>query len=946
MNQRLVDLERDPDSSELINEIFRAAHTLKGNARLLNLREVSNVAHEMETIFGEIRSGTLRLESNMTDLLFEALDVLQGCVDRAARQENSSVDTSNIINRLKAVWQPPEEAAPVVVSAPVEIAPPPVTIPQSGGDPAANPAMLSRFRDEANAQLLRISQRLIDLERSADQKEHIRDTLRDAHTLKGNASLLGFVSVKNVAHELEEIFTAVRDKGFVLKAEMLDVLFEALEYLQNAIAQPPSRENTAALQAQLHALIAPTETAITTVAPTPVSQPTPPSSSSPSRVQGTTLQVDVSKLDDLMNITGELVLTKMEADSTLNNLRAVLELLRTRQRVSNPIRTLLATTDRDPSEITTLYETRDTLLAVNQIDQRIEALLRGTFKEFEEHTNHLQNTVDELESNVLSIRMLPIGTLFDEFRPLVRNLSRELERKNPDLVLTGNEIELDKKVLEGIRDPLVHLVRNGLDHGIELPDVRVASGKSEEGRLVMAASQEGGYVYIRISDDGAGINPERLRLKAVEKGFMTEAKARNASENEILNLIYEPGFSTTPIITYNSGRGVGMDVVKKNIERLGGQVSVSSQLGKGTTFTLKVPLTIATSRALLVKVDNQIYAIPAPNIEAMLYLTPKEIGVLAGRDVVLHRGNLVPLVKLADLLGKNKNLDHPIFRWQALNSERNGLALASMGLAVKISTNGVSTNGNGNGNHADGPANLDMYPGLTLADPAAQARIQQMQAGDRNRNVTRFVFERMPGVIVGSGDRRFCLLVDSLEDEIEVVVKSLSRILKVHNVSSATILGDGRVVMILDVPNLVSAAREILGRTGIRRKLSDKPVKKRILVVDDSITTRELEKSILEASGYHVDTADDGTLALDVLNRDNSYDLVISDIEMPFMNGFELTSRIKSSAALKHLPVIIVSSLNSEENKRKGIDAGAQAYITKGDFNQNNLLDTIEYLTS
>ncbi len=941
MTQRLVDLERNPDSSELINEIFRAAHTLKGNARLLNLKEVSNVAHEMETIFGELRSGSLRLESNMTDLLFEALDVLQGCVDRAARNETTLVDTTTIINRLKGLWQPPEAAA---VEAPTPPAPV-ITIPHPVGEPTTNPTMLARFRDEANAQLLRISQRLVDLERSTDQKEQIRDTLRDAHTLKGNASLLGFVSVKNVAHELEEIFTAVRDKGFVLKAEMLDVLYEALEYLQTAIAQPPTHEDTSALQAHLQALIAPAETAITTVVSSnQVNPPSQPTASSSSRVQGTTLQVDVSKLDDLMNITGELVLTKMEADSTLNNLRAVLELLRTRQRVSNPIRTLITTTDRDPSELTTLYETRDTLIAVNKIDQRIEILLRGTFKEFEEHTNHLQNTVDELESNVLSIRMLPIGTLFDEFRPLVRNLSRELERKNPDLVLTGNEIELDKKVLEGIRDPLVHLVRNGLDHGIEPPEIRASVGKSEEGRLVMAASQEGGYVYIRISDDGAGINLEKLRLRAVEKGFMTETKARNATENELLNLIYEPGFSTTPIITYNSGRGVGMDVVKKNIERLGGQVSVSSQLGKGTTFTLKVPLTIATSRALLVKVDTQIYAIPAPNIEAMLYLTPNEIGVLAGRDVVLHRGNLVPLVKLADLLGKNKNLDHPLFRWQTLNSERNGLALASMGLAVKISGNGVATNGNGN--HADGPPSLDMYPGLTLADPAAQARIQQMQAGDRNRNVTRFIFERMPGVIVGSGDRRFCLLVDSLEDEIEVVVKSLSHILKVPNVSSATILGDGRVVMILDVPNLVSAAREMLGRTGIRRKLSDKPVKKRILVVDDSITTRELEKSILEASGYHVDTADDGTLALDVLNRDSTYDLVISDIEMPFMNGFELTSRIKSSAALKHLPVIIVSSLNSEENKRKGIDAGAQAYITKGDFNQNNLLDTIEYLTS
>jgi two-component system chemotaxis sensor kinase CheA len=388
-----------------------------------------------------------------------------------------------------------------------------------------------------------------------------------------------------------------------------------------------------------------------------------------------------------------------------------------------------------------------------------------------------------------------------------------------------------------------------------------------------------------------------------------------------------------------------MDVVKRNIERLGGQVSVESEVGKGTTFTLKVPLTIATSRALLVKVDGQIYAIPAPNIEAMLYLTPDEIASRGGRDVVLHRNSVVPVVRLGDLIGKNPNEGHPLFVWQALSTDKVRHELASTGLAIKT----ASKNGNGfaNGTLKDNNRNSGAVVGLTLADPEAQTIIQNMQGIIKAPAAPRFNFERMPAVVVGSGDRRFCMLVDSLEDEVEIVVKSLSSLLRVPHVSSATILGDGRVIMILDVPNLISTARKITSATRktYRRQSTDLQ-KKRILVVDDSITTRELEKSILEAAGYHVDTADDGVKALEVLAANHAYDLVVSDVEMPVMDGFELTIQMKNNPIFKALPVIIVSSLNSEDHKRRGISAGAQAYITKGDFNQNNLLNTIEYLTS
>jgi chemotaxis protein histidine kinase CheA len=877
---------------------------------MLNIIPVSNLAHDMETIFGDMSDGKLSISPEITDLLFEALDILQSCVNASVTSGATMPDITSITNKLNVLLK----------------APPAVSATQSHNE---------RFSEEAQTQLLKISQLLVEMERTPGNGAILQEIFRLAHTLKGNAAMLGYHSIKRVAHELEEIFAAARDNGLKLQSDMLDTLFEGLEYIEHSVSNSPSDEDTSELVQKLHSLLGNTHERETEVPPTISVQKNSPQPTN--RLEAQTLSVHVNKLDDLMNISSEFVLSKMEAMSVLDKLRQIMDLLRRKQR-SGPLSRALITNNRNPSEIATLFELRDELLDIKEIDTLLEGLLRSTFRVYEEHANHLQNTVDELERNVLSIRMLPIGTLFEEFRPFVRNLARSLGRGNPTLTVMGGEIEVDKKVLEDIRDPIMHLLRNALDHGIEFPEQRLAAGKPEEGRLTMEASQEGSFVAIRISDDGNGINLDRVRERVIMKGLVSENRARSMSKEELITMIYEPGFSTSAIITDVSGRGVGMDVVKKNVERLGGQVSIISKETKGTTFTLKVPLTIATSRALLVKVDSQVYAIPAPNIESMLYLAPEDILTRAGRDVVMHRNILVPIIRLSELLGEFANAKHPVFQWQLAAIQRNRNETTGKGLAVKGSySTGVSSSKE---------ANADTLSGLTLADPTANTRIMMMNTESERRNPARFNFERMPAVVVGSSERHFCLLVDSLEDEVEIVIKSLGKLLKVPHVNSATILGDGRVVMILDVPNLVSTARVKITTTRSSLRLKEeKPRQKRILVVDDSITTRELEKSILEANGYLVDIADDGTRALEVLLVDNRYDLVISDIEMPHMNGFELTTSIKSNSKLRHLPVIIVSSLNNEEQKRKGIAVGAQAYITKSDFNQNSLLNTIEYLT-
>jgi two-component system, chemotaxis family, sensor kinase CheA len=850
---------------------------------------------------------------------------------------------------------------------------------------------LPRFKEEADRNLLILQRRLVDLESEPENKNYLNEIFRAAHTIKGGARMMNFTLISSVAHEMEEIFVAMRDDKLKLQPEINDSLFEAAEVVTemvNSVARGGPEQvdglDVDELKTRLKAVTSteaapptpPVPVADTPVQPgvEPVAVPTPPVVENNARIIATgvpgataqqpaaptprpglndnVIQVDVGKLDELMNITGELVLGKMEAENTLNQMRILQELVRQRQRLSTPIRNLLASSGRDWSELTTWQEIRETLAGLSELDLKVDNLVKNTLRTYEEHTSELVNRVDELENNVKSVRMLPLDTLYERYSILsVRAMARREQKEIAEVRYFGGDIELDKKVLEGLNAPLFHLINNSIYHGIEKPDDRQAVGKSRGGTITLSAQQDGGYVSLKVSDDGGGVNVEIVREKALKTGLIDAAKARTMSDEDISYLIFEPGLSTAKLVTDTAGRGVGLDLVKTNIERLGGQVLLHSEPGVGTTFTLRVPVTLATSRALIVRANNNLYAIQAASIEAMLYLQPEDIFTLEGREVTMVRNGRVTIVRLADILGRNQHFDHPLFQFLAVHHERlindNGMGTSTNG--SNGSKNGIESgyysNGNGNGNGSRDVLG-DGFTGLTLADPYAGLRIRELMEQTTQRRVRQLNQERLPAVVVKSGDRRICFVVDELVDETEIVVKSLGKLLRraIH-VSSATIMGDGQVVMILDVPSLITAARNI-SQSGVRRDRAKQSSRKRILVVDDSITTRELERSILEANGYVVELADDGTVALDILGRDTNFDVVVSDVEMPNMNGFELTSRLTSNATLRQIPVIIVSSLYSDEHKRRGIEAGARAYISKGDFEQDNLLNTIEYLTN
>ena len=419
-----------------------------------------------------------------------------------------------------------------------------------------------------------------------------------------------------------------------------------------------------------------------------------------------------------------------------------------------------------------------------------------------------------------------------------------------------------------MRAPLTHLIRNSLDHGMEAPGTREMNGKPREGVIRLAASERGGTLHLSVSDDGGGIDVDRIRAKAIAAGLITTEQMRTLTERDCLRLIFRSGLSTSPAITDISGRGVGLDVVRETVERLHGVVDITSDLGSGTTFTMSLPLSVATTQSLLIKVSHHTFALPISSVSRIVQIGEEDIQRAQGREMIVINDGPVVLTRLEDVLQ------------------------------------------------------------LTTLDSDIRAH------------------RRKPAIIVGQGERRFALLVDDLIGTQDIVVKPLPRpFMRVRHTAGATALGTGEVVIVLNASDLIRTAV----RTAVRL---DAPTARResgsanprtggtVLVVDDSIVTRMLEKSILEAAGYTVRVAADGVEAWKSLENE-TVDVIVSDVNMPNMDGLALTARVRGDVRTKDIPVVIVTSLDASDDHARAMDVGADAYIVKSSFSQESLLETV-----
>lgn len=500
--------------------------------------------------------------------------------------------------------------------------------------------------------------------------------------------------------------------------------------------------------------------------------------------------------------------------------------------------------------------------------------IRSLIKAAEQEHRTLSRMADELLNDMKKVMMLPFSTLFDIFPRMVRDLSK-CQGKEAELILQGGDIEIDKRILEDMKDPLVHLLRNAIDHGLEEPEERIKLNKPCHGSIRLSVSQpESSKIEVIFSDDGKGVDFARVKEEAVKTKLISEEDADNLKYQDVISFIFRSGFSSSRIITEISGRGLGLAIVQERVERLGGFLSVDTEPGKGTSFRIQLPVTLATFRGVLIRAADQLFILPSLYMERLLRIREDEIKTVENRATILFNDKVIPLSDLAHILNLEAN-----------------------------TKKGVQSS----------PAKC-----ITV-------------------------------MVLGTGQKQVAFKIDEVICEQEVLVKSMGKQLaRVANIAGATILGTGKVVPILNVHDLIkSPSAEIFRFSSDNEKSEAKESsggsKGNILVVEDSITSRMLIKNILEAAGYIVKTAVDGRDGFSLLKTE-SFDIVVSDVEMPRMNGFELTEKIRNDTKLGELPVILVTSLDSREDRERGIDVGADAYIVKSSFDQSNLLDVIARL--
>lgn len=732
--------------------------------------------------------------------------------------------------------------------------------------------LLATFRVEADEHIEAMSSGLLDLEKrppGEQQAEVVEKIFREAHSLKGAARAVNLVEIESLCQSLESVFAALKSKRVAVSPLLFDLLLEATNTLRTILSSDATgKPVTAALVRRL-------DDASKGAAPARVDPPTAPAprEALPSSVSGT-IRVHLTKLDSVMRQTEELFAPRLEAGQRVNDLRetgaAIAAWKKERASVQAARRSIersLARTDKTDGaakgqpELTKVIEYLEAeTVFLKTVEGRVAKLERSA-----EHDHRaLAGMVDSLLHDVKEMHMLPFASLLEAFPRLARELARD-HGKQVELVITGGEIEIDRRILEEMKGPLTHLLRNCLDHGIEKPAAREKKGKPPHGTVTIAVShQDSRKVEIVIADDGTGIDVEKVKAAVGRVGLLPAGEIDKLDEREILALIFQSGFSTSPIITEVSGRGLGLAIVREKVDRLGGTIAVETRANAGTTVRIVLPLTVATLRGVLVRAGDQLFIIPAAGVERVVRVANTDIRTVENRETIPLDGQTVSLVWLSDVLE---------------------------------------------------------LPQATGESPS-----------------------NVQAVVVGLGVDRIAFRVDAVLGEQEVLVKGLGRQLaRVRNVAGASVLGTGQVVPVLSVPDLMRSATKSTPQVALAAETMPEKAKRSILVVEDSITSRTLLKNILEAAGYKITTAVDGIDAYTTL-KTATFDLIVSDVDMPRMDGFDLTARVRADKQLSALPVVLVTALESRQHRERGIDVGANAYIVKSSFDQSNLLEVVRRL--
>lgn len=758
-------------------------------------------------------------------------------------------------------------------------------------------SMLDLFSMEVETQVEILSENLLALEQEKQSPKQLEALMRAAHSIKGAARIVQVDAAVKIAHVMEDYFVAAREEAIVVAEPHIDVLLEGVDWLSSlgkvseeeleswlearqeevnriesricAIAtgatreEPPSTSTESPEVSQFPTVVVEVEASEPAIAPqeivsvsdrpvslSPTPQDAPPN---PDRV----VRLSAENLNRLMGLAGESLIEanwlQPFADALLNLKNRHRELSRTLENLEDSL-----------SVFPLSKESESYLKAARSQQRECHEILSDRINDLELFTRRFANLSDRLYREAIDSQMRPFAEGTSSFPRMMRDLAKQLG-KQVKFEIHGKSTKVDRDILDKLEAPLMHILRNAIDHGIESMDARLAAGKSPEGTIRIEATHRGGMLSIEVCDDGRGIDLELLRQTAIAKQAIAPDLASQLTETELMEFLFLPSFSTVDEVTEISGRGVGLDIAKSVVQEVGGLLKAHSQRGKGTTFHLQLPLTLSVIRTLLVEISGEPYAFPLTRIEQILQLTKQDLFLMENRQ------------------------------YFTLNGQNIGLVSAHQVLELK----------------------------------------EGKRKGDR-----------LSVIILSDRSSYYGLVVDRFLGERDLVVRPLDpRLGKVRDISAAALMEDGSPVLIVDVEDLVRSIDKLLSSGRLSHIRGDETVEivqsqKRILVVDDSITVREMERKLLENNGYHVDVAVDGIDAWNAA-RTGHYDLIITDVDMPRMNGIELVEQLKSHPQLKFTPAIVVSYKDREEDRLLGLEAGANYYLTKSSFHDNTFLQAV-----
>jgi chemosensory pili system protein ChpA (sensor histidine kinase/response regulator) len=928
-------LKENPGDAETIQALYRTAHTLKGSAHTIGFKVIGDIAHPIESCMIAVRDGHIPVSTALLATIGDAAALIrlvmrrdeshlaqlrQGVpgVTQTLQQIQSGQPVGAPAPAIAHAQEPPvAQVATAVLEPSVVTDQPAAAVPaHSLTDeylmPQLDPEVLSYFAPEAQEYLESLEAQLLRLEKEPQNPDLINQLFRTAHTLKGSAYTVGFQSIGDLTHYIEDFMGAVRESRVKVLPGHTDVLLRSVDVVRLLMRRDPTltgtvRQRFAAAMTALKQLEQ-TKTVETVVKAAPV-QPMPEpvveqAAQQPEPEQGKVrdaageerevIRVSRDRLERLLNLVGELVIGRGRLEQRLSVLEQLSQqVLACKVRLTDSVRSFEEkhTFTLPTSAGGTADQARTGSAAAafqglsdfgslefdkyddfNILARRISEVtadisesmtqLSGSIRRSHEDMSQLQQLTLGMRDEIARARMVPIGTPFTRFRRATREMARATG-KEVTLVTSGEHTEVDTGVVERLVDPLVHLVRNAVYHGIEPAALRVSKGKPAAGTIYLHASHRGNAVLIEVEDDGAGLDIDKIRAKAVERGLVRSDIAKNLPEAEAIKFIFLPGFSTAEQVGDQAGRGVGMDVVKRVIESMNGHIDVESIRGVGTKFTLHLPLTLLIATALMVRSGEERYGIPLPSVREVTMLTAGSLQQMGERSM-LHLGD----------------------------------------------------------------ESVDVQP------------LQQLMY----RNGSARVEVGKPVVIVRTGTGPVGLAVDELLGRQEIVIKPIGALKSLERscFGGATIDPEGRVVLVLDPARLVSGGEqagsqlETLNETAagtdtetpFQEPMPQPTVEQKILLIDDSLSIRKFVGRMLETAGYEVDTAVDGEEGLRKASAKN-YRLILTDLEMPKLNGYEVIQALRSRSQTQQTPIIVMTTRAGDKHRQMALNVGASSYIAK-----------------